>query len=67
MTAAPYASPTRRIVVTGAMSALLLVLGVLALLEYGAGPALFLFALAAVGVVDVVQVLRREARRRQRR
>ncbi len=66
MTAAPYASPTRRIVVTAAMSALFLVLGVLALREYGAGPALFLFALALVGVVDLVQVVRRDARRRGR-
>ena len=64
MTVAPHASPRRRIVVTAALSALLLVLGVLALLEYGAGAALFLFALAAVGVVDLVQVVRREQRRR---
>ena len=66
MTAAPHASPTRRIVVTAAFSAAFLVLGVLALLEYGVGPALFLFALAAVGVVDLVQVVRREGRRRRR-
>ena len=66
MTATPYASPTRRIAVTGAVSALLLVLGVLALLEYGLGAALFLFALAAVGLVDLVQVVRRQARRRPR-
>ena len=66
MTAAPYASPTRRIVMTGALSGLLLVLGVLALLEYGVGAALFLFALAGVGLVDLVQVVRRDARRRRR-
>lgn len=65
MTATPYASPTRRIVVTAALSALLLVLGVLALLEYGAGAALFLFALAGVGLVDLVQVVRRQQRRRR--
>ena len=64
MTAAPYASPTRRIAVTGLLTGLLLVLGVLALVEYGAGAALFLFALAAIGLVDLVQVLRRERRRR---
>lgn len=64
MTAAPYASPMRRIVVTAVVSGLLLVLGVLALLEFGVGAALFLFALAAVGVVDLVQVSRRAARRR---
>ena len=66
MTAAPYASPTRHLVVTGLVSALLVLLGVLALVEYGAGPSLFLFALAAVGAVDMAQVLRRDARRRRR-
>lgn len=65
MTAAPHTSPTRRIVVTAALSALLLVLGVLALQEYGAGAAFFLFALAAVGLVDLAQVLRRDRRRRR--
>ena len=67
MTAAPYASPTRRIVVTAALSGLMLVLGVLALREYGVGAALFLLALAAVGLVDLVQVVRRDRRRRRRR
>jgi hypothetical protein len=66
MTAAPYASPTRRLVVTGVVTALLLLLGVLALQEYGLGASLFLFALAAVGLVDMVQVVRRDARRRRR-
>lgn len=66
MTAAPYASPTRRIAVTGALSTLLLVLGVLALIDYGLGAALFLFAVAAVGLVDLVQVVRRDTRRRRR-
>ena len=64
MTAAPYASPRRRIVVTALMTALLWLLGMLALAEYGAGPALFLFALASVGAVDLVQVVRRDGRRR---
>ena len=64
MTVAPYASPTRRITTTALLSALLLVLGVLALVQYGVGASLFLFALAAVGAVDLVQVLRREKRRR---
>ena len=66
MTVSPYASRTRRIVVTALVSGLLLVLGVLALLDYGVGAALFLFALAAVGLVDLVQVVRREQRRRRR-
>jgi hypothetical protein len=66
MTAAPYASPTRRIVVTGALVLLFLVLGVWAALEYGLGPAVFLLALGAVAAVDLVQVVRRDARRRRR-
>lgn len=66
MTAAPYASPTRRIAVTAAMTGLFLVLGVLALVEFGVGPALFLLALAAVGAVDLVQVVQRDRQRRQR-
>ncbi len=59
MTLAPSSSRSRRLAVTGLMTALLLQLGVLALAEYGLGPALFLFALAAVGAVDLVQVARR--------
>ena len=66
MTATPYASRSRRIVVTAVVSGLLLVLGVLALLEFGVGAALFLFALAAVGLFDLAQVVRRDARRRRR-
>ena len=64
MTAAPYASPARRILVTALFCSAFLVMGVLALVEYGVGPALFLFALVAVGVVDLVQVVRRDRRRR---
>ncbi len=66
MTVAPHASPGRRAVTTAAVSVLLLVLGLWALGEYGIGPALFLLALAAVGLVDLVQVVRREQRRRRR-
>ena len=66
MTAAPYASPTRRIVITGAVSALLWVLGLLALKEYGLGPAIFLLVLAAIAAIDCAQVVRRARRRRRR-
>jgi hypothetical protein len=65
MTAAPYASPKRRVATTAFVCALLLGLGLMALEEFGLGPALFLFALVGVGVIDVVQVLRRDARRRR--
>jgi hypothetical protein len=64
MTVAPNASPTQRIAVTALLSGLLLVLGVLALVEYGAGAALFLFALAVVGVVDLALLVRGRARPR---
>jgi hypothetical protein len=64
MTVAPNASPTQRMVVSALLSGLLLVLGVLALVEYGAGAALFLFALAAVGVVDLALLVQRRARPR---
>jgi hypothetical protein len=37
-----------------------------AALEYGLGPAVFLLALGAVAAVDLVQVVRRDARRRRR-
>ena len=66
MTAGPYASPRRRIVATVVVTALLWLMGSFALEEYGAGPALFLFALATIGVIDLYQVLQREKRRRER-
>ena len=65
MTVAPHRSPARRLVLTGLCAALLLALGVVALRAYGIGASLFLFALAAVAVVDAVQVQRRHVRRRR--
>lgn len=64
MTVAPHRSPARRLALTAGCAVLLLVLGVLAQREYGLGPALFLYALAAVAAVDAVQVQRRAARRK---
>ena len=54
MTAAPYSPPTTRLAVVLGCTLLCLVLGVLALRAYGVGPSLFLFALAAVGLADLV-------------
>jgi uncharacterized membrane protein len=43
-----------------------LVLGVLVLRAFGIGPSIFLFALAAVGVVDLVVIQRRRHARKER-
>ena len=63
VTVAPQASPTRRLVLTALCAVGLLVFGVLVLRSFGVGPSIFLFALAAVCVVDAVQVQRRVGRR----
>ena len=52
MTLAQHRSPALRLALSSGCTILLLVLGVLALSAYGVGPSLFLFALAAVGLVD---------------
>ena len=59
MTLAQHRSPTLRLALSAGCTVLLLVLGVLALSAYGVGPSLFLFALAAVGLVDVIAISRR--------
>jgi hypothetical protein len=51
MTSAPYASRGPLL----ALTALVLVLAVLALQAFGVGPSLFLFALAGLGVVELVR------------
>ena len=63
VTVAPQASPIRRLVLTALCAVGLLVFGVLVLRSFGVGPSIFLFALAAVCVVDAVQVQRRVGRR----
>ena len=63
MTLAPTRPPAVRLAVTLGCAVLFLVLGVLAADRYGIGPSLFLFALAAVCLVDVVLVQRRRATR----
>ena len=59
MTVAPYSSSTTRLAAVLACTLLSLVLGVVALRAYGVGPSLFLFALAAVGLVDLALLQRR--------
>jgi hypothetical protein len=61
MTVAPYRPPVARLAAVLACTLLCLVLGVLALVAFGAGPSLFLFVLAAVGLLDLalLQRLRR--------
>ncbi len=67
MTAAPN-SPTRiRIALAVFATVTCLLFGVLTLQAFGLGPALFLFALALVGVVDLVVTLRRDAGRERPR
>ena len=59
MTVAPHRSPQVRFALVLGFVLLDLVLAVVVLRTFGAGPAFFLFALAAVGVVDLVLIGRR--------
>ena len=61
MTLAPNAPRRRRLAVSAGVTLLLLVLGVLALIAFGVGPSLFLFALAGVGLVDLAYFWRSSA------
>ncbi len=59
MTVAPYRPSAARLAAVLACTLLCAALGVLALAAYGAGPSLFLFALAVVGLVDLALLQRR--------
>lgn len=59
MTLAPHRPLGLRLAAVAAAVVLCLLLGVMTVLSAGVGPALFLFALAAVGLVDMVLTLRR--------
>lgn len=63
MTAAPQSPLNLRLALAAFGTAVCLAFGVLTLQAFGVGPAVFLFALAAVGIVDLVVIQRR---RRQR-
>jgi membrane protein implicated in regulation of membrane protease activity len=66
MTAGPYSPLNLRLVLALAGTVFCLVLGVLVLRAFGAGPSVFLFALAAIGVVDLVVIQRRRHERQRR-
>ena len=63
MTAAPHSPLNLRLALALFGTVTCLVFGVLTLRAFGVGPSLFLFALAAVGVVDLVVIQRRRAAR----
>jgi hypothetical protein len=63
MTAAPYSSLNLRLLLALGGTVLCLLLGVLTLRAFGVGASLFLFALAAVGIVDLVVIQRRRSAR----
>ena len=63
MTVAPHSPLNLRLLLAGFGTLICLVFGVLTLRAFGVGPSLFLFALAAVGVVDLVVLQRRRAQR----
>ena len=59
MTAATHHPLPLRLLLVGLATLTCLVFGVLTLRRFGVGPSLFLFALAAVGVVDLIATVRR--------
>lgn len=63
MTGAPHSPLNLRLALALFGTAVCLLFGVLTLRAFGVGPSLFLFALAAVGVVDLVVIQRRRASR----
>ena len=66
MTLSPATPPHRRIAVTVLVAALLVGLGLMVLAEFGVGPSIVPFALAAVALVDAEQVRRRWVRQSER-
>ena len=58
MTLAPHRSPQARFRIVLAFTVLDLVVAVLVLREFGVGPSVFLFALAAIGVVNLLVISR---------
>jgi hypothetical protein len=63
MTAAPHSALNLRLALAGFGTLISLVFGVLTWRAFGIGPSIFLFALAAVGIVDLVVVQRRRSAR----
>ena len=63
MTAAPYSPFNLRLALAALGTLVCLVFGVLAWRVFGVGPSVFLFALAAVGIVDLFVIQRRRTQR----
>ena len=63
MTAAPHSPLNLRLALAAFGTVISLVFGVLTWRAFGVGPSLFLFALAAVGIVDLVVIQRRRKAR----
>ncbi len=63
MTAAPNSPLNLRLALAAGGTLVCLVIGVLTLRAFGVGPSVFLFALAAVGIVDIVVIQRRRSQR----
>ena len=63
MTAAPHSPLNLRLALALFGTVVSLLFGVLTLRAFGVGPSLFLFALAVVGIVDLVVIQRRRAER----
>ena len=63
MTAAPHSPLNLRLALAAGGTLVCLLIGVLTLRAFGVGPSVFLFALAAVGIVDIVVIQRRRSQR----
>lgn len=63
MTAAPHSPLNLRLALAAFGTIVCLAFGILVWRAFGVGPSIFLFALAAVGAVDLVVVQRRRAGR----
>ena len=63
MTLAPHRSPQARFRIVLACVVLDLVLAVVVLREFGVGPSIFLFAIAGVGIVNLLVLQRGDERR----
>lgn len=63
MTAAPHSPLNLRLALALFGTVTCLLFGVLTLRAFGVGPAVFLFALALIGIVDLVVIQRRRSAR----
>jgi membrane protein implicated in regulation of membrane protease activity len=66
MTTSPHSALNLRLALASFGTILCLLLGVLMWRAFGVGPSIFLFVLAAVGVVDLVVIQKRRRERARR-